>query len=136
MTSQDLLDRYGTAPRPWRRRAARAGVAVLAAMSLTWLGWTAWSHGTPTVESEIVGYDVEGPHAASAVVLVRVADDAEDVSCLLRAFAEDHTVVGDLAFTPEPSDGTQRIEQTVRTERQATSVDLVGCTAAGQDRPR
>ena len=46
-------------------------------------------------------------------------------SCLLRAIAEDHTTVGEVAF--EPVDG--RNEVSVRTERRATSVELVGCTA-------
>ena len=53
-------------------------------------------------------------------------------SCTLRAFAEDHSTVGELAF--EPVDG--RNEVTLRTERRATSVTLLGCTAPGQPRPR
>ena len=53
-------------------------------------------------------------------------------SCTLRAFAEDHTVVGELVFVPE--DG--RSDQDVRTERRATSVELLGCTAPGQNHPR
>ena len=52
---------------------------------------------------------------------------------MLRAYAEDHTVVGELSFTPERSG---RTDQTVRTERRATSVELMGCTAEGQNRPR
>ena len=64
--------------------------------------------------------------SASAVVTVSLDDDVV-ASCRIRAFAEDHTTVGELAF--EPVDG--RNEVTVRTERRATSVTLLGCTAAG-----
>ena len=36
---------------------------------------------------------------------------------------------------PDPVAGN-RVEQTVRTERLATSVESIGCTAEGQSRPR
>ncbi len=135
MSSQDVLgDRYG-APAPWRRRGIVVASVVLALAFLGWLGWTAWSHATPDVESDLVGYRVVDEHTATAQVRVRLADESIRASCVLRAFAEDHTVVGELAFTPE-YDAAQPIEQTVRTERLATSVSLVGCTAPGESRPR
>jgi hypothetical protein len=56
-------------------------------------------------------------------------------SCTLRAYAEDHTTVGELTFSPEPGSGSRQVE-TIRTERRATSVESVGCTAPGQDHPR
>ena len=43
--------------------------------------------------------------------------------------------VGELSFTPEYG-AHQPVERTVRTERRATSVELVGCTAPGERRPR
>ena len=134
MTSQDLLDRYG-APSPWRRRALLAACGLLALVGLAWLAWTAWSHSTPAVRSELVGYDVQGPHSATAVVAVEVAEDATGVQCLLRAFSEDHAVVGEKSF-PVEAGTSGEIEQTLRTERRATSVERVGCTADGQSRPR
>ena len=50
----------------------------------------------------------------------------------MRAYAEDHTSVGELAFTPADGDN----EVVVRTERRATSLEKIGCTAPGQPRPR
>jgi hypothetical protein len=44
-------------------------------------------------------------------------------------------VVGELSFTPEYG-ADQPLEETVRTERRATSLELIGCTAPGQSRPR
>lgn len=128
----DLADRYG-APRPWRRRAVVGGCVVVAAAFLGWLAWTIWAQSTPEVRSELVGYHVRDEHAAEATVDVRLDDEDVRASCTVRAFAEDHTVVGELVFTPG---GSGRSEQVVRTERRATSVDLVGCTAPGQQRPR
>ena len=63
---------------------------------------------------------------------MRLADDGVVASCTLRAFAEDHTVVGELVFAPKGG----KSDQSVRTERRATSVELLGCTAPGQNRPR
>lgn len=126
----DLSERYG-APAPWRRTALVAGVAVLAVAFVGWVTWAAWFHGTPAVESDLTGYDVAGEHSAVAVVEVGLEEGA-DASCRVRALAEDHSVVGELAFTP--SDGRNEVE--VRTERRATSVELVGCTTPDQQRPR
>jgi hypothetical protein len=106
-------------------------IVAVAAAALAWLAWAAWFHASPAVESELTSYDVVDDGSASAVVTVALADDVV-ASCRIRAFAEDHTTVGELAF--EPVDG--RNEVTLRTERRATSVTLLGCTAPGQPRPR
>lgn len=135
MTSQDsLADRYG-APAPWRRRLVVAASTLLAIVFLGWLAWAVWGNSTPDVDSDMVTYDVVDEHHATARVEVRLSGADVRASCVLQAVAEDHTVVGELAFTPEYG-APQPLELTVRTERRATSVDLVGCTAPGQPRPR
>jgi len=128
----DLGDRYG-APAPWRRRVLLGVVVVVVAAFLAWLGWTIWSQSTPEVTSDQLGYHVEDEHAVTSIVQIRLANDDVHATCTLRAYAEDHTVVGELSFTPETSG---RTEETVRTERLATTVELLGCTAPGQNRPR
>lgn len=135
MTSQDLLaERYG-APEPWRRFVLIGGCVVVCLAFLGWLGWTTWSQATPDVASDLVSFEVVDEHTATAVVEVRLANDDVEATCTLRAVAEDHTQVGGLSFTPSP-EGGERYEEVIRTERRATSVDLVGCTAPGQPRPR
>jgi hypothetical protein len=126
----DLADRYGV-PSPVRRRLLVAAVVLVAAVFLGWLAWTALFHASPSVESELTSYDVVDDGSAAAVVSVSLSDGVV-ASCRIRAFADDHTTVGELAF--EPVDG--RNEVTLRTERRATSVTLLGCTAPGQPRPR
>ncbi len=125
-----LRERYG-APRPGRRRALIVGVVVLALVSGGWLVWAGLFHATPPVASELVGFEVIDDHTASAVVDVDLEDGVE-ARCVLQALAEDHTPVGDYAWAP--TDGRNRVE--LRTERRATAVSLVGCTAPGQPRPR
>ena len=126
----DLTDRYG-APARWRRPAVVGLAVVLAVVGLTWLGWTAWFHGSPDVRSEVVTFDVTSDHQVEARVDVQLEDGVQ-ASCRVRALAEDKTAVGELAFTPV--DGPNEV--VIRTERRATSVAKLGCTSPDQPRPR
>jgi hypothetical protein len=126
----DLADRYG-APSRWRRPVTVAAVGLLAVVALGWLGWTTWFHSTPEVTSDLVSFDVTSDHLTEARLDVRLGDGVE-ASCRLRAFAEDHTTVGEVVFAPAA--GTNLVE--IRTERRATTVEKIGCTAPGQPRPR
>ncbi len=131
VVTTDLTDRYGS-PAAWRRPVTIAVAAALAAVSLTWLVWVAWFHGNPEVRSEIVSFEVTGDHEVAARVDVRLGDDTVEATCRVRALAEDKTAVGELAFTPVEGDN----DVVIRTERRATSVEKLGCTAPGQSRPR
>jgi hypothetical protein len=138
VSQQDsLTERCGT-PSPVARRALVAVVVAVGAAFLGWLGWTALSHGNPEVTSELVTFTVDDEHQVTARVDVRIDDQDVVATCLLRAIAEDHTVVGELHFEVRASDleDGNVLEREIRTERRATSVDPVGCTTAGQQRPR
>ena len=135
MSAPDTLDgRYG-APAPWRRRALISASVALAVAFMAWLAWSVYEHSTPQVTSELETFSVEDDHTVTAVLVVHLDSADVKASCTLRAYAEDHTTVGELTFTPDPSKGRRQVE-TIRTERRATSVDKIGCTAPGQDRPR
>ena len=125
--------RYG-APSRSGRLVLLAVVSVVVVTFLGWLAWAAWFHATPVVTSDLTAFEVIDEHQATALVDVALADDAaeKDVRCVVRALSEDHTPVGEKSFVP--TDG--RNEVAIRTERRATSVELVGCTAEGQPRPR
>lgn len=132
MSTDLMAQRYG-APSPWRRRAGVAVAVVLAVVAGLLVGWAAWSYAHPEARSELVGFDVTDQHEVIADVQVRLSDRAEDVQCVLRAIAEDKATVGEAVFTPTESG---RMSVPIRTERLATAVEKVGCTAAGQARPR
>lgn len=133
MTSQDLMaQRYG-APAPWRRRAAVIATVVLAVVAGLLVAWTAWTHATPEARSELVGFTVTDEHEVVADVQVQLSERASGVQCVLRALAEDKSAVGEAVFTP---DASGRLRVPIRTERRATAVEKVGCTADGQKRPR
>ncbi|QNN51647.1 DUF4307 domain-containing protein [Nocardioides mesophilus] len=135
MSTPDLAERYGTAT-PARRRsrvAVIAAVAVLAVVGVVWLVWVMLAHGRPLVQSDMVSFETRGQHAVDArFTVVRRSTDVE-ASCLLRAYASDHTIVGELNVPVGPEQpATATLDATVRTERLATSVDTIGCTAPGQ----
>ena len=72
------------------------GRASLAVAGLAWLVWVVLFHGRPQVTSQMVGFDVDGQHAAVARFTVVRRDADVTASCLLRASADDHSVVGEL----------------------------------------
>ena len=127
-----MAQRYG-APAPWRRRAAVIATVVLAVVSGLLVAWAAWTPATPEARSELVGFTVTDEHEVVADVQVQLSDRASGVQCVLRALAEDKSAVGEAVFTPEDSG---RLSVPIRTERRATAVEKVGCTAEGQQRPR
>ncbi len=134
MSTQDLSERYG-APSRLRRPLFLGTTVLLAVVFLGWLAWTVAGHSRTQVTSELEGFSVVDDSTVSVVLVVSTRDDAVDASCRLRAFAEDHTTVGELAFTPEPGAASRQVVE-IRTERRATSVESIGCTADGQNRPR
>jgi hypothetical protein len=131
VVEQTLTERYA-APPAWRRTVMIAAVVVVALVALGWLAWAAYVESTPKVDSQLIGFQVVDEHRVTARIEVRISSDASNASCTVEAVAEDHSVVGELLFRPRS--GTNRV--TVRTERIATSVDVQGCIAQGQLRPR
>ncbi len=129
----DLAERYG-APAPWRRRALVASSVVVVVLFAAWLAWTVWEQSRPLVASGELTFEVVDDGTAVARFRVELRADDVEATCTLKAYAADHTLVGTVAFGVEP--GATRVEQAVATERRATSVELVGCTAPGQNRPR
>lgn len=129
-----LTERYGV-PSPRRRRAVVVLSVVLAATFAAWLAWSVHDRVTPEVTSELETFSIEDDHTVTAVLDVSLDDADVEASCTLRAYAEDHSTVGEVTFTPDPSQGRRQV-QTIRTERRATAVESLGCTAPGQDRPR
>lgn len=135
MSTQDALaERYG-APSASRRRVLLIATLTLAVMFLAWLTWAVIGHTQTEVTSELEGFSVIDDSTVSVVLVVSRDEDAVDASCRLRAVAEDHATVGELAFSPDPGAGRRHVVE-IRTERRATAVESLGCTAEGQSQPR
>jgi hypothetical protein len=130
-----MAERYG---RPRGRRRLAVGItAVLAAAGLGWLVWAVWLESTPDVQSGLVRTQVVGPHRVTADVAVSFGGPHVVASCVLQAQADDHSVVGELNFRVGPeADEHVTVHKSMRTERPAVTVNLVGCTTPDQQRPR
>jgi hypothetical protein len=122
-----MTQRYG-ADRPRRRGVALALGSVLVTALLAWAVWAALDTGASGVDADVMSYQVVSTHEVRVKVVVRSHDDGADGSCLLRATAEDHTVVGELNLTTEEIRKASGVWIPIRTERRATTAELVRCT--------
>jgi hypothetical protein len=125
-TAPDLAERYG-APSRRSRPALLALVAVLVVAGAAWLVWAVAGGSRPAVSSQMVGFQVRGEHAVTATFTVVRRDPQARVTCVVRALADDHAVVGESSVPVRSGATTRQVSTTVRTERRATSVDLVDC---------
>lgn len=123
--SADLLrERYGAGRSPRTRLVWIVAVATAAVLGLAWLGWTAWHHTATGIRGGLVAFTIDGERQTTARFQTRVAEGVEG-TCLLRAMAVDHFVVGEVTARVTRS-GTQSVP--IRTERRASAVELVSCT--------
>jgi cytoskeletal protein RodZ len=131
----DLNARYGRTGRS-RRPLIIGAVAVVALAGLVWLVWVAWAQSHPPVQSQLQGFEIVSPTSAKATVKVD-RNESVDAVCRLQAKAADFSIVGEVSVTvPADSPRRQVVPVTLTTQRSATSVVLIGCTTADQQRPR
>jgi hypothetical protein len=128
--AQKMAQRYGT-DRHRGRGLVLAVVGVLVAAFLAWVAWAAWFHSDPAIDASIVSYDVVGTHEMRVKVDAHFRDAEADGTCLVRAIAADHTVVGELNLSASDLREGKGSWIPIRTERRATAAELVDCTDAG-----
>jgi hypothetical protein len=131
----DLEQRY-RGPSRTSRLVALVLVVALAVSGAGFLGWAVFFHGTPAVTSRLTAYRVLDEHTAVANITVDRESQFTEAACELVAIAEDHAVVGTLTVPVVDGPQTQSLQVEIRTERRATSVDIIGCTTPDQARPR
>ncbi len=130
-----MTERYGrTSPR--RRALVILVSGLVGVVGLAWLGWAAWFESTPDVQSSMKTFRVIDGHGVEATISVKTRASSVQASCRVRAYAFDHSVVGERNVKVGGTTGTVRLVVPFRTERPATSVELVGCTSSDQARPR
>jgi hypothetical protein len=122
-----MAQRYGT-DRPRRRWVGITLGGLLAAALFAWAVWAASSHGNEPIEAQITSYQVVDAHEIQVRVAAQFKDADVDGSCLVRATAEDHTIVGELNLTADELRAAKGKWLPIRTERRATTATLVRCT--------
>ena len=130
-----LAERYGREDHA-RRRTVVIASGVVGVLALGWLVWVIWFQSTPEVRSAMRSFAVLGEHEVTATFEVTTSSSDVVADCLVRAFGEDHSVVGERNVEVTGVDGQEQRTARFRTEREATSVELVGCNTADQVRRR
>jgi hypothetical protein len=126
-SAQTLAQRYG-ADRPRRRGLGIAVAAVLVTALVVWAVWAAWFQDDPAIEANVTAYEVVSTHEVRVEVAVHIRDAHAGGSCLLRASARDHSIVGELNLTADELLAARGSWISIRTERRATTATLVRCT--------
>ena len=126
-----LAGRYG-GQSPRRRRTVIIVSGVVGILALAWLAWAGWSQSTPDVQSNLQSFDVVDRHSVEATVVVDARSDDVTANCLVRAFGEDHSVVGELNFEV---DRRQRRVQPRRHRAHRAGGHLGGADRLHQRRP-
>jgi hypothetical protein len=122
-----LAQRYG-AGRPKRRGLALVLGGSFAAALLAWAVWAGLSQDIPAIDAQVTAYDVVSTHEVRVKVDAQFRDADTDGTCLVRATADDHTVVGELNLTADDLREAGDAWIPIRTERRATTATLVRCT--------
>jgi hypothetical protein len=134
VTTTDLAARYGTPP-AWRRKALLGAVVAVVLAFAAWLAWTSWVQARPEVSSGGLRYEVVDDSTVTATFTVDRNGSDVVPTCQLRAYAPDKSIVGAISAEVEVGAGGQ-VTTEFRTTSRATAVELIGCTAPGQSRPR
>jgi hypothetical protein len=131
----DLAQRY-RGPGRVQRVVALVIVAALVVSGVGLLAWSVVFESSPQVRSQLTAFDVKGEHEVDATFTVVRDTEFTQATCRFQAISADHAVVGDLDVPVVDGPTQQTLRAEIRTERRATSVDLVGCTTPDQSRPR
>ena len=131
----DIEQRY-RGPSRASRVVALVAVVAMVVSGIGFVGWSVFFHSTPEVSSRLTTFRVVNEHEVTADIEVGRASQFTEASCRLRAIAEDHTVVGEVNVPVVDGPERRALRVPIRTERRATSVELVGCTTPDQPRPR
>jgi hypothetical protein len=130
-STDDLLaERYGRARGTRRRPLAVALVTVLAAVSVAWVGWSAWSHSNDDATGYLVSYTVTSDTTTEVTVQIDRRTGAA-VECDVYAQAADHSRVGERVLRiPGGEPGELQVTETITTQRRAVNGVFGSCTRA------
>ena len=122
-----LPQRYGGA-RP-QRRVLPIVLGTLFALVLTaWAIWAGLASDDRAIDATVASYQVVDAHEIQVRIAAHFRDDKVQGSCLLRATASDHTIVGELNVTAAQLRTAGDSWIPIRTERRATTAEVVRCT--------
>jgi hypothetical protein len=122
-----MRDRYGT-EHPRRRIVIVVATTVVAIVFLAWVAWVAIFHGDPAIDSQVSSFDPVSAHQMNVKLDTRFRNSTVHGTCLVRATASDHTIVGELNLTAAQIRAFGDHWIPIRTERRATTAEVIRCS--------
>ena len=107
-----------------------ASVAVLAAIGI--IIFAGVQRSDPPVVAMVRQFEVTSPQEISVAIVVQRSDPAQAATCSMFAQAVSYERVGELEVAiPPGTEELTRVELTMRTLKEATSVSVERCTLTG-----
>jgi len=122
-----MRDRYGT-DHPRRRIVIWVATTLLAIVFLIWVAWVAIFHSNPAIDSEVASFNVVSDHRIDVRLSTHLRNADVRGTCLVRATARDHTIVGELNLTAAQLRADEGTWIPIRTERRATTAEVIRCS--------
>ncbi len=107
-----------------------ASVAVVAAIGIVILAGL--QRADPPVVAMVRQFDVTSPHEIAVAIVVQRSDPSQAATCSMFAQAVSYERVGELEVDiPPGAEELTRVELTMKTLKEATSVSVERCTLTG-----
>lgn len=119
-----VANRYGTPKRALSKRAKFLILALVAALSLTWVVWTVVGGG-PSVTQKVLSYNVADATEAS-VELTMTKDLDVTAQCAVQALNATYAVVGWNVITIGPTTAEEGRTTTINTKVRTDSLAVTG----------
>lgn len=127
-TLELLQQRYGRSksPKAWKFLAA-----LLLAVFLPWLTWSAWHHSNPEIRVTLISFQNVTEKSIEITYLVERRDPQQPLKCTLLARDIDKNIVGEIEdFIPASSNGSTTKTTTIPTRIAPVNAAVLECNAA------
>ena len=127
-TLELLQQRYGRrkSPKAWKFLAA-----LLFAVFLPWLSWSAWHHSNPEIRVTLISFQNEKSDSIEITYVVERRDPSRELTCTLVARDIDKNVVGEIEDkVPASTFSSITISRTIPARIEPVNAAVLGCRAA------
>ena len=126
-----MAQRYGIKARSRSAPAWKIAAALVLAIGLPWLFWSAWHHSNPEIRVTLISFQNETDRSIEITYLVERRNPEMELECTLVARDLDKNVVGEIQDTV-PSANSRSITRTTTIPTRITPVNaaVLDCRAA------
>lgn len=105
--------------------------ALLLAVFLPWLSWSAWHHSNPEIRVTLISFQNVTEKSIEITYLVERRDPQQPLKCTLLARDIDKNIVGEIEdFIPASNSGSTTKTTTIPTRIAPVNAAVLECNAA------